>query len=141
MLPLPPVGCTCKMVEYFNIMYEAQNADAPPQSRLSRGSDPNRFGGLLTTSRSKKRLSQGRQNQGDSQGTLEAIQAAQKLYEVDWHEQYARELLHNVWGFHPVIKKSTIRKAGRGLFVEGIVPEGAIVAIQPVSIFHTEGSQ
>lgn len=50
-----------------------------------------------------------------------------------WREERLRELLRENMGFCTVVKQSTIPGAGVGLFVEGSAPEGAVVAIYPVS--------
>lgn len=61
-----------------------------------------------------------------------------------WREERLRELLREHLGFCTMVKESTVPGAGAGLFVEGFAPEGAVVAIYPVSFecaYSTTGGE
>lgn len=111
------------MVNYFSLVHAAQTA-IPPAA-------------LATLDEPAAAAVSSPASQGSALsdvGEKEAEKAAGRKAVEAWRRKLLREMLRSELGFNTVVKDSGLPGggAGLGLFVEGSVPEGAVVAIYPV---------
>lgn len=110
-------------------MHAARTA-TPPAPTAIHGGDANnpddQPAGRKTSSTSSSSLLRSEDEEAEDNVAGKSVEA--------WRRKLLREMLRSELGFYTVVRESGIPGAGLGLFVEGSAPEGAVVAIYPVSL-------
>lgn len=125
-----------KVVTYFTLVHAAHTATPPPTVDINGGNSvaPGKDQDSLSSEGSATDTPSALR--GTSLSGVEekkAEKAAEGKAVKRWRRKLLKEVLRSKLGFNTVVKDSTLSGAGLGLFVEGSAPEGAVVAIYPVS--------
>ena len=116
-------------MKYFSLVDAAQTAPAPPFTAGhgdtgEEGGDPQPRRNTSSSSFSPSL---------EKAAPKASADAAERDYTDSWRQALLKEMLQSELGFTTVVRESGVPGAGLGLFVEGSAPEGAVVAIYPVS--------
>lgn len=118
---------------YFNLVDAARTASPPPLTATHNGSggeDSHPAPARRSTSSSSFSPSL------ENVTPRESPSAAERDSTKAWRRKLLKEMLRSELGFTTAVKASGVPGAGLGLFVEGSAPEGAVVAIYPVSFLY-----
>lgn len=119
---------------YFNLVDAARTASPPPPTTIHGGDDGDGGEDSHPSPAARRSTSSSSFSPSLANVTPKQSPSAAKRDSTDaWRAKLLNEMLRSELGFTTVVKASGVPGAGLGLFVEGSAPEGAVVAIYPVS--------